>query len=338
MCLILDYRDKCYSSKKRRGEVDLNQFILIFKKVGGKEILKQYCRAHVLLFALVETTLLGFSKKSLEIVRLSVNNRILNKLRRKYKSFILQYMKEYNCKELSHVHGNKVWVCWLQGIENAPRIVQKCYHSLQKNIHDKEIILLTEENYRDYVQFPSFIQKKIDSGIIKGAHMTDLLRLELLIRYGGTWIDATVYCSGGNYPDYLLNSDLFLYQCLKPGLDGHSTCISNWMMTASSNNCLLLLTRALLYEYWSQNNKLINYFIFHDMFQLAIETYPEEWKKVIPFSNSTPHILLLRLFEEYNSDAWKAIKLQSCFHKLSYKFDKQKFEKENTYYKIIIDR
>ena len=35
----------------------------------------------------------------------------------------------------------------------------------------------------------------IDSGQITKTHLSDLLRLELLIRYGGTWIDATVFCT-----------------------------------------------------------------------------------------------------------------------------------------------
>lgn len=314
----------------------MNQFIKIFKKVGGKEILKQYWRAHVLLWALLETIILGFSRKSLEIVRLAVNNRILGKMRKKYNKFVCNYKIEHQNDQVEHVHEKKIWVCWLQGMENAPEIVKKCYESLQINIRDKEIVLLTENNYRKYVTFPEYIQNKIDRGIIKGAHMTDLLRLELLIRYGGTWVDATVYCSGDDYPEYLLDSELFLFQCLKPGLDGHCGCISNWMITATSNNKLLLLTQALLYEYWKNYNKLIDYFIFHDFFQIAIETYPEEWKKVIPYSNSTPHILLLRLFDQYDEKVWEELKRQTCFHKLSYKFTKEDSIKENTYYEQIM--
>lgn len=60
------------------------------------------------------------------------------------------------------------------------------------------------------------------------------------------------------------------------------------------------MTLNLLYNYWEKNDRLIDYFIFHDFFQLAIESYPKEWKKVIPFNNATPHILLLRLFEKYD--------------------------------------
>ena len=55
----------------------MKEFKKIFKKVNGIEILKQYCMAHVILFSLLETAILGLSRKSLEIVRLAVDNRIL---------------------------------------------------------------------------------------------------------------------------------------------------------------------------------------------------------------------------------------------------------------------
>ncbi len=308
----------------------------LFKKVGGKQILLQYFKAHVLLFSLVITGILGFSKKSLEIVRLAVNNRVLCKLRKKYRKFIADYVKNHTVNKGEN--SDKVWVCWLQGMENAPLLVQSCYKSLQENLKNKEIILITEDNYRNYVTFPDFIQKKIDSGIITRTHFSDLLRLELLIKYGGTWVDATVFCSGNDYPEYMFDSDLFVFQCLKPGLDGHCHSISSWFMTACINNPIIILTRDLLYEYWKKNNSMADYFLIHDMFQLAIETYPEEWKNVIPFSNSIPHILLLRMFEKYNENVWEAVKNMTCFHKLSYKFDKSREDIIGSYYSVIIEK
>lgn len=312
----------------------MNKFIALFKKAGGKDILFQYIRAHVLLFAIFQIICQGFSKKSLEIVRLSINNKVLCRLRKKYKCFIADYLQTYVPLKSSQTH--KVWVCWLQGIDHAPDLVKVCYQSLVDNLIDRDIILLTEENYRDYVNFPEFIQSKIDRGIISRTHFSDLLRLELLIRYGGTWIDATVYCSGRNIPDYMMNSDLFLFQNLKPGLDGHSTCISSWLLTACSNHPILLLTRALLYEYWSKNNALVDYFLLHDFFQLAIEAYQELWDKVIPFSNSIPHILLLRLFQVYDKKVWESIKNMTPFHKLSYKFSNSLIEKQGTYFEKLL--
>ena len=312
----------------------MKKFLALFNKVGGKEILRQYWQAYVLLYALVQTLLQGFSKKGLEIVRLSVNNKILGKLRKKYRKTIAKFQAEYTAQPRQQ--SNKVWVCWLQGIENAPALVQKCYQSLQDNLTDREIILLTEENYRNYVNFPDHIQKKIDRGIITKTHFSDLLRLELLLNHGGTWIDATVYCSGSNIPAYMLDSQLFTFQTLKPGLDGHPTCLSSWFMTGCTNHPILLLTRHLLYTYWEKQRKMVDYFLLHDFFQLAIEAYPEEWNQVIPFCNSVPHILLLRLFEPYSDALWQATRAQTPFHKLSYKFPPSEFDKENTYYTAIL--
>lgn len=312
----------------------MKRFVKLFNKVGGWEILRQYWRAHVLLYAMIQTVLQGFSRKSLEIVRLSVNNRILCKLRKKYRRFIADFRAAEQPGKRKQ--SNKVWVLWLQGMENAPALVRRCFRSLEENLPDREIILLTEENYRDYVTFPAHIQEKIDRGIITRTHMSDLLRLELLLNHGGTWVDATVYCSGGTVPDYMLDSELFLFQCLKPGLDGHATGISSWFMTACTGHPILALTRALLYDYWRTHKSMTDYFLLHDFFQLAIEAYPEEWKKVVPFSNSTPHILLLRLFERYDEGVWETVKAQTPFHKLSYKFDAEQTKLPGTYYRVLL--
>lgn len=314
----------------------MNKFMQLFRKVGGWEVLKQYGRAGVLPFALAQTLLLGLSKKALEILRLAVSNRILCKLRKKYRKEIAQF-REQN-QSLPQKQSNKVWVCWLQGMEQAPMLVQRCCRSLQENLPDREIILLTEENYTQYVTFPAHITEKIASGVITRTHFSDLLRLELLINHGGTWIDATVFCSGGEIPQYMLNAELFVFQNLKPGLDGHATSISSWFMTACTNHPILLLTRELLYSYWQKHNKMVDYFLIHDFFQLAIEAYPQLWSKVVPFSNATPHILLLRLFEAYDEGTYRAVCAQTPFHKLSYKFDQSLTEKENTFYARLMDR
>ncbi|SHL04666.1 Capsular polysaccharide synthesis protein [Fibrobacter sp. UWH5] len=306
----------------------------LLKKAGGIDFFKQQWRSHTLLFTLFVIPFLGFKKKSLEISRQAINNLRLQKIRRWCKKDVFRYRQnELIGKE--QTSSNKVWILWLQGIDSAPVVVRRCYESMKKNLRDREIVLLTEANYREYVTFPDYIQKKIDNGVITRTHFSDLLRLELLEHYGGTWIDATVYCSGSNYPDYLFDSNLFVYQCLKPGLDGECYSISSWFMTACTNHPIICLTKHLLYEYWKKRNSMIDYFLIHDFFEIALETYPEEWKKVIPFCNSVPHMLLLRLFDTYDSTMWQAIKGQTCFHKLTYKFDDAIIELPDTFYSNI---
>lgn len=311
----------------------MKDFAKLFKKVGGKEILRQYSQSHVLLFAIIETLCMGFSKKGLEIVRNAVNYKRLNWLKRKYCTQIEKYCQTYTDENIIHKISNKIWICWLQGMEQAPPLVQRCYQSVCKNLPpEREIVVLTEQNYRDYVTFPDYIQQKIDNSVITKTHFSDLLRLELLNRYGGTWIDATVFISGSEIPAYMLSSELFMFQVLKPGLDGHAIVTSSWFMTAHSSHPILLLTQHLLYEYWKSHQNLIDYFLLHDFMQLAIETFPKEWNKVIPFSNALPHILLLRLFEPYDEHIWEAVKQMTPVHKLTYKYSKEDIQKQNTYY------
>lgn len=313
----------------------MKQFVAIFRKVGGWQVLKGWLRAGVFFYAMFQTLLSGLSRKGLEIVRLGAENKIYRKLKRKNKKFIRNFTAQ--AKPAERKHSNKVWVCWLQGMDNAPPLVQQCWRSLQANLPERELILLTEENYKDYVNFPAHVQQKIDAGIITRTHFSDLLRLELLLNHGGTWIDATVFCSGGRIPGYMLDSDLFLFQTLKPGLDGHTTCISSWFMTACTGHPILELTRALLYRYWEKHNEMVDYFLIHLFFQMAIEAYPAQWDKVIPFSNETPHILLLRLFDIYDDDCYRAICGQTPFHKLSYKFDKHQALLPDTYYQRLME-
>lgn len=187
-----------------------------------------------------------------------------------------------------------------------------------------------------YVSFPDYINDKWEKGIITHTHMTDLLRLELLINHGGLWLDATVLCTG-KAPGYFYESNLFFFQCLKPGRDGHASYISSWLMEAKTNNKILMATRELCYEYWKLNNSMWDYFLLHDFMSIVLERYEDEWKRVIPRDNATPYILLLRLFDQYDEDIWNAINEQSSVHKLSYKLEKAKMEVEGTYYKYIVD-
>ena len=311
-----------------------------FKRAGGAQILRQYLQSHVLGYALVQAALQGTSQKSLEIVRLSVNNKMLGRLRKKNRAYIQEYLEkeraEAGTKHRERTRSQEIWMLWLDGEDKAPVIVKRCIASVRAAFPDRTVHVLTEDNYREYAKFPAFIQEKIDSGQITKTHLSDLLRLELLIRYGGTWIDATVFCTG-EAPSYMLDSDLFLFQDLKPGWDGHVQRISSWFLTACTQHPILRLTRALLYNYWYRHTSLVDYYLFHDFFELAIETYPEEWNKVIPCSNAAPHILLLRLFEPYDGTVMDAVKEMTPFHKLTYKFEPEKTQIPGTYYQALLE-
>lgn len=308
----------------------------VFEKQGGLSLIKQYWCGGAFFTAAGEFLLLGKGKKALEILRLSAQYKIKTNLEKKYKSEIQTFEKRYQDNE-EHKVSNIVWVCWFQGMDQAPDLVKKCYQSLQENLTDREIILLTSENIQEYVEFPDYIIDKWKKGQITHTHMTDLLRLELLIKYGGMWIDATVLCTSKRerIPDYFFDSDLFLYQTFKPGRDGQAQPVSSWLISAKSNNKILQMTRYLCYEYWKKNNEMVDYFLFHDFLVISLEHNKEEWEQIVPRDNAAPHYLLLRLFDEYNEKMWNAIKEQAPFHKLTYKFSDEQMKVESSYYSIL---
>lgn len=310
-----------------------------FNRLGGRSLLKQWLRAGVLPYAAVQAALTGLSRKSLEIVRLGVQLKIQRKLQKKYLPALKRFDKEWRKGAYAAVEGGRrrVWICWLQGMDNAPGLVKKCYASIREHIRDREIVLITSANRKDYIELPDYIERKYEAGIITHTHFSDLLRVALLAKYGGTWIDATVFCTGESIPGYMLDSDFFVFQNLKPGADGHVLNMSNWFITTNAGSKLILAIRDLLFAYWKEKNYVVDYFIFHMFFAMIVEFYAEDWKKVIPYSNSVPHILLLRLFERYDGECYEELKKICPFHKLSYKFSQEKASLKGTYYDVIFN-
>lgn len=291
-------------------------------------------RSKCTLLSVIVILLLGVQRRALEIGRLIIHFKLSTRLKRQYKKVIREHLKEVPKEQKK---GKYIWFCWLQGLNDAPPIVKKCYESLHKYIIGKEIILITEKNYVEYVDIPDFILEKYKRGYITKTHFSDVLRLELLIKWGGTWIDSTVYCTGDIIPDYMLNSTLFLFQKLKPGSNGNSIKFSSWFITAYSNHPILVLTKKIIYAYWKKHTKLNNYFLFHLILQIAMDTYINERDAIMPFSNAIPHILLLRINNIYNKELWDEVTRITPFHKLSYKgIETNHMGEEISYYQYII--
>lgn len=313
----------------------MSRILTLFNKFGGFELAKEYTKTGFLFRIPFQLAATGLSNKGLEILRLSANLKLYRYLRKRYWHYIDTI--DFSRFEKTHTHCNKVWVCWFQGMESAPFVVQKCYESMQRNLKNKEIILLTDDNIKDFVEFPDYIWERYNSGCFTKTHFTDLLRLELLIKYGGYWIDSTVLMTG-DIPQYISNSELFLFQNLKPGLDGEAVGISSWFISASTNNKLLITVRELMYEYWRRNRKLIDYFLIHNFIRMAMEKFPEEEERMVKAPNSTPHILLLDMFKPFDSFKYEAMKQMTSIHKLAYKRSEEDMSKKGTYFYEIINK
>ena len=245
--------------------------------------------------------------------------RTYNWLKRKYRKDVHKREQSKNNVHFK-MKEDYVWLCWFQGIENAPKVIQDCYASICYWLHDKKIIVITSENYEKYTDFPEHIIKKWKSGIITDTHFSDLLRIELLIRYGGLWLDATTFLTGP-LPEYITRNDFFVYR--NGWMDMEMINMASWLIYSKyTNNVMLLETREFLYDYWKKYNYLKNYFLLHMFFRIVTDKHKKEWSEVPYFNQLYCHLLMEEMEREYNDIRIEEIKQQTSVHKLTYKFHK----------------
>lgn len=211
----------------------------------------------------------------------------------------------------------QIWLCWLQGMDQAPDLVQACYASLKREFPDYEITVVTEKNLSDYVTLPDYITEKWQQGIIGNAHFSDVLRLALLAQYGGIWIDATVYATGRSTLSVIERGSFFMFKSLS-AVEEHISS-SNWLIASSANHQLVLAMQQLLYAYWEKEKVAIHYYVFHLFFTLVTENYPELWKAVPTYTNAAPHVMVDELNDAYSDERFEQLAHISDFHKLNYK-------------------
>jgi len=353
--------------------MDFKKLITRFRQFGGMRLVWQYAKLDALWPAVkagVRCLVKGQSFKGIypEVLK-KVEPFLVKRYAPLFSGFKFQVSSEganTNCtndtNEIPHQVRNKelrpIWFCWLQGLAAAPPLVKACYNSL-KQLTGYSLVVIDNTNWRAYVELPEYIVKKWGKGRIPAAMFSDLLRVELLIDYGGTWIDSTVLCTGvnDNHNDnenskdsklatdsklYTLNSQLkqymnaplFVFQYTKEGSVPVS--ISNWFITACRNNEVLRVLREMLYAYWRDYDCVLDYYIFHLFFAMISKEYPEQMA-AMPYAQSQRSLVLLHHWgEKFDQRKWDKLSSEVCFHKLVFRVSDQVKNDKDIYYDHIL--
>lgn len=119
--------------------------------------------------------------------------------------------KDYDFSKLESIDysTSPIFVMWLQGGEDVmPETVKRCFASIKQNCLGHPVNLVTENNLSSYIELSPLIIQKYNEKKISRAIFSDIVRAALLYKYGGTWIDSTVYLSA-KLPDEYFNKDFF---------------------------------------------------------------------------------------------------------------------------------
>ena len=308
----------------------------LFKKFGGIRLLGAYVKLGVFFRVCIETIKGLLKLQSADKIYNRYQPYVVKALRARYYNFMLERLKENEKKNLERQKSDIVWWCWLQGFDNAPPIVKACYCSLKQNIKNKEIRIIDESNRSEYIQLPDYIEQRWKKRQIPPAMFSDLIRLELLIKYGGTWIDSTVLSTGSDYPNEYLDAKLFLFQYSRKE-SNHFSGISNWFITSYSNHPVLMTLRDMLCAYYMDFNCVLEYFIFHRFIEMIFHMRPEIVKEM-PYGFSPDcHILAHHWTERFNQCKWNELTGRIYFHKLAHQIDDSIYDDKNNYFNHIIE-
>ena len=235
---------------------------------------------------------------------------IKNFLQEKYSALIKKYsavsIKNTNCPKVAP-KDFKIWYCWFQGEENLIPLARVCYESLKKNAGSYKICFIDENNFSDYVTIPEYVTEKFKGGGITRTHFSDIIRVNLLEKYGGLWLDATVLVTKPleNYKRFL-KMDYFTQRFYKEkdnfGMCAVFASYGRWsgfiQGTAILHNPLFIFMKDFYNQYWQEYDEVIDYLLMDFLFDIAYDNIPFVKKEMdeLPVNN----IFVLDLFERLN--------------------------------------
>lgn len=228
---------------------------------------------------------------------------------------------------------NSIFIYWNQGYENAPLLVKKCIESIISFNRDKQVIILDKFNLHKYITLPERIIDLHNTGTIKEAQFSDIIRINLLLRYGGFWFDATIYQSA-KVPTFICEKDFFMFNMPEGKNEISPIVCSSWFIFSKRDNRILRLTQNFIWNYYDHFSRPLHYFLLHLTISMVVK-YDEEshelWLNKPYLPNTNAHALQRLLsrngaFDSYNIEL---VKEYNFVNKLTRKYN-EKLLSENT--------
>ena len=233
-----------------------------------------------------------------------------------------------------------IWSAWLQGLDNAPEMVNVCLESHQKHLPGYEFRVLDMENYRQWVELPEWVEEKYARGMIPLALFSDVLRVAVLKRYGGVWMDASVLCTGFDNQQLqkqwteVENSRFAVFRYYRKG-DRYPSGLSNWFIAATPDNIVLTSVYDMLTAYWRDYDCTIDYYMMHLFISCALKAFPEMERGMPKLNSRYSFFLGDALSRTYSQEAWQELVDHVAIHKLNYRKADEARKNPLSYYNFI---
>ena len=221
-----------------------------------------------------------------------------------------------------------VWCCWWQGEAQMPELVKLCHARLKQVLPgDKaELHLITLDNYKDYVDIPSHIIEKFERKLVTMATMSDVLRFALLEKYGGYWLDATVFFTG-EIPEEYFSGQFYCQRMVgNTAYTRREACRGNWCgfsMAGPKNSPVFRFMCDAFSLWWQQYDTIIDYVLIDYMLWSGFKTVPaiHDTIDAVPDNNEDIFEMYQVLNQPYSPELLALLTRRNVMHKLTYKMD-----------------
>ena len=249
---------------------------------------------------------------------------------------ILVHKYEYLIKNEKNIpEDSPIWVMWYQGINFAPQIIKSCIRSIIRNRGKHHVYIIDKYNLEKYIKIPNFITEKLNNRTFSITHFSDIVRLALLWKYGGYWIDSTYFISS---PITNIKSTFYSLKLHRDYIHRNPFFICRWagnFLAVPKKSFIATYGYISFLYYWKKYNSLIDYFLLDYVIYIAYNV-SHEFKNIV---DNLPYIcntlsLVKALNHEFNKNDFKC-----NINKLNWK-RKYKLRKNNkkTNYGYLIER
>lgn len=212
-----------------------------------------------------------------------------------------------------------VWTCWWQGEKHAPDIVKACWQSQKKHLsNDIQHIVITQNNYSDYITIPDYVLDKFKDGKNGLSYLADYIRVSLLYKYGGVWLDSTVLLLE-SLPKQCWELPLYTWR-LNATQFCSKTIWCAWFLAARQGSPLYQFVMEAFLFFFSKYDK-IKYYLTIDYFisicTNIVDGVLEQFLQ-IPYNNATAANLGCHLHEPYSEEQFQKYCKGSFLQKLNW--------------------
>jgi hypothetical protein len=238
-------------------------------------------------------------------------------------------------------HGKvPIWVCWWQGYDQAPELVQMCIQSIRRNIPPDigEFHFITMDNVGDYITLPQWVIDRYVNEQMSDTQLSDILRFGLLYRYGGLWLNSTYYAAAPIPAELLTGHSFYSVKVSVPMWFqdiAQGRWLANFLAGEAGNPVFRYLLNG-LYAYWQMPEQAIDDNLMDYIMMVGYRNVPEITTAIDALQIDQPEIFSLRLMlnSRFDPAAYEKLLATTSFFKMNRRdgLTKQTMIEEDTFY------